>query len=68
MERIEYKFYEANKKIVSYNEEYDRLFILLDGQISFSVDIAHPEFRDNHIQEVTKDTGYCKNSTFKKLN
>ena len=68
IERIEYKSYEANSLIVSQNTEQDRLFILLDGTVDIQVDVASSQFKDKYIQEITKDTGFCKNMTFKKLN
>ena len=61
IERIEYKFYEANSEVISYNKDYDYLFILLDGTLTFSVDLDNPLYRDGHIQEITKDIGQCKN-------
>lgn len=67
-ERLGYQYVEQGDEIVTYDEQYDKCFILLDGTIEFQIDLMDPYFQDRHLLKIAKDICVPSKKIIKEVN
>jgi len=48
-ELLTYEFHEKDDHLVEYDVPYESMFIILDGQIDFSLNLKQHKVQDKHI-------------------
>jgi len=65
---MKYQFCTKNEVLILNGEDHDNLYIILDGQVEFSVDYDKEEFKASDLKDIANDLGVSKKDLEKDFN
>jgi signal-transduction protein with cAMP-binding, CBS, and nucleotidyltransferase domain len=52
---MSYQFYEKDDVIYNFNQDGENMYIILDGEVGFSINCKTDSFQDKYVVDVAKD-------------